>query len=216
MQNRLKPCRTVLVNVVMNRLLTGAALVWLAGCASLPDNDLRAVPSGRALVYGSAVGLHEERGYSVMLIRRGPDDEVTEVIKARDWDSVSQKGFVWTLVPGEYELYRYFTTAPPDSGIRSSYGYWVSAKGYQQSLDLGRKATEAEFRAFDHDTFKVEAGKLYYLGEWRFQPGFPIIHDNRARSDRLVEDQYPRLDLSGAVTLIPNITGAQPPDDSDQ
>jgi hypothetical protein len=205
-----------MVKFAMNRLLTAAALVLLTGCASLPDIDLRAVPAGRALVYGSAVGLHEERGYSVVLIRKGPDDEVTEVLKAVDWDQDTQKGFVWTLVPGEYELYRYSVTAQPDSGIRSSFGYWVSAKGYQQSLDLGRKATEAEFRAFDHDTFRVEAGKLYYVGEWRLQPGFPVINDNRARSDRLVSDRYPRLDLSRAVTLIPNITGAQLSDDSDQ
>jgi hypothetical protein len=198
----------------MKRFLAGVSALLLSGCASLPDNDLVAVPPGKALVYGSVVGLMEDRGYTITLIRRGTDAEVIEPVKAGDWDAVTQKGFVWTLAPGEYELYRYLATAPQDSGIRSAYGYWVSAKGFQQSSDLGRKATEAEFRAFDHDTFRVEAGKIYYLGEWRLQPGFPLITDNRTRSDRLVSLLYPRLDLYGAVTLLPNITAAPTAEDA--
>jgi len=198
----------------MKPWLIGLTALLLAGCASLPDNDLRAVPAGRALVYGSVVGLFEDRAYTVELIRRGPGTGVLETIKTGDWDRVTQRGFVWALVPGEYELYRYQAVAPPDSGIRTAYGYWVSARGFQQSVDLGRKATQAELRAFDHDTFRVEAGKIYYLGEWRLQPGFPVIRDNRQRSDRLVGQLYPRLDLSGAQTLIPTVTGAQVSDDS--
>jgi hypothetical protein len=198
----------------MTRWLMGLAALLLAGCASLPDNDLRTVPPGRALVYGSVVGLFEDRTYTVMLLKRGSGVEVPEIVKAGDWDQATQKGFAWTLAPGEYELYRYLAVAKPDSGIRTAYGYWVSAVGFQQSVDLGRKATEAEFRAFDHDTFTVEAGKLYYVGEWRLQPGFPVIRDNRSRSDRLVAAIYPMLDVSGAQTLIPNITGAQQTDDS--
>jgi hypothetical protein len=185
-------------------------MLLLASCAMLPQNDVKRPPLGKALVYGSVIGLTDDRGYSVVLIRRGPGAEVTGFIKSNEWDFVSQKGFVWTLAPGEYEIYRYDTIEPTATGgTRTLHGYWFSSKGVQQILDLGRKATEQEFQTFDHDTFRVEANKVYYLGEWKLRPRFPFIRDNRYRSDKLVLNQYPNLDLTEVTTLIPTITGDQ-------
>ena len=192
----------------MNRLTGAFAVLLLAGCAMLPQGDVNRVPLGKALLYGSAIGLADDRGYTVVLIRRGPGTDVPCFIKSNEWDFAPQKGFVWTLLPGEYELYRFDTLEPtPTGGTRTMHDYWFSSKGVEAVASLGRKPTEAEFRSFEHDTFRVEANQLYYVGEWKLRAQFPIIRDNKPRSDKLVHSQYPNLDLDSAVTLIPTVTG---------
>lgn len=162
-----------------------------------PDRGV--MPDDKGIVYGSCV---QRLGFSsggfqqyVRLYNLSTGKALNIEVKPA-FKSAKYNTFCYALPPGRYALVNYQYTESK----------WYGGEMHAETLRKTSTSAAAEAApvAATRYTFKVEAGKLHYLGTWHFDKAMqPRFANNKAALDEQLRNNYKKLPFEQALVAVP-------------
>lgn len=165
------------------------------------------VAPGQAVIYGNFI---QRLGFSsggfpqdIRIVNVDTKEAFAFRVKPT-FKSAKENTFTYALEPGTYAILNYWWTQSK----------WYGGKIFTEPIFKGVDATD-DFdkrvssgrinpNEINYYTFTVEPNTVNYLGTWHFDTGLVSFTDDKIQFDEKIQDNYKRLNLSTAKTVLPD------------